>query len=95
MPLLREAHFHLKPADRNSHTKINTLTARGSPHYSPEYPAKEPSVQDTLNKPWTPHQDAMRDSKSPYVGSPTPLVCIINSSTRSVPPPFYLATVYL
>ena len=46
-------------------TQINILTARESPHYSLECPAKEPSVQDTLNKPRTPHQDAMRDSKSP------------------------------
>ena len=27
------------------------LTARESPQYSPEYPLKEPSAQDALNKP--------------------------------------------
>ena len=35
------------------------------------------------------------DSKSPYVSSPIPLVSVVNSSTHSAPPPFWLATVFV
>ena len=41
-------------------------------------------------------KDTTRDSKksSPFVGSPIPLVSIINSSTHPAPPSFCLAIVY-
>ena len=50
-PFTKEKHVPIKPSDRDSHTKQYTYHAT----VQAECPAKEPSVQDTLNKP--PYQD--------------------------------------
>ena len=70
--------------------------ARESPHYKPWVSSEFPAKNLWCRTRWTSLecQNAMRDRKSPHVGSPIPLVNVINSSTQSVPPPFCLATAY-
>ena len=66
-------------------------------HTSPEYPANVQrktfdagrAEQASNSRTWWETAKVR-----PYVGSPIPLVSVINSSTHSAPPPFCLATVY-
>ena len=84
--MLREAYSHNFKA-RWLRLAHKTIYREGVVAVQPRVSSEEPSVQDALNKRQkAPHQDTTRDTKSPYVGSPIPLVSIINSSTNLAPP---------
>ena len=72
----------LRMGDMNIHITWLTHVRTGpkkkiAPRVSSECPAKNLRCRTRLTS--LERQDAMRDSKSPYVGSPIPLVSVINS----------------